>query len=164
MELDMNRWQVLIDLIKTNNYRKIAEIGVYHGKTARHILEACELDEYYCIDPVQYYPFAEWLIERRKQIKTDIQYWIVRSDMAVKVIDNQSLDLVFIDALHDYDNVKADIESWKPKVRNGGILCGDDYGQIHCEGVKEAVDEVFGNNIELIPVGRKECKIWVVRF
>jgi len=50
------------------------------------------------------------------------------------------LDFVYLDAAHDYDNVKLDIKCWYPKVREGGILGGHD---IIDEGVKKAVNEKF---------------------
>lgn len=50
------------------------------------------------------------------------------------------LDLVYIDADHEYDGVKADITLWSRHVRPGGILCGHDYGVT--DGVTRAVDEL----------------------
>jgi hypothetical protein len=64
---------------------------------------------------------------------------------SIKAVDqfaNESLDFVFIDACHEYEPVKADIEAWASKVRSGGILCGHDYGR-EWVGVKAAVDEFF---------------------
>lgn len=37
-------------------------------------------------------------------------------------------DWIYIDAMHDYDNVKKDLESWWSKLRSGGLFSGDDYG------------------------------------
>ena len=56
---------------------------------------------------------------------------------------------MFIDAAHDYENVKLDIQHWLPKVRVGGIIAGHDYDP-RWEGVIKAVDESFsGKNIEI---------------
>ena len=57
-----------------------------------------------------------------------------------------SLDIVYIDASHNYEDVKKDIEAWLPKVKLGGILAGHDYGW---EGVNRAVNEMLPNNFEV---------------
>lgn len=61
---------------------------------------------------------------------------------AVDQFKDESLDFVYIDAAHDYENAKADIQSWLPKVRKTGIIAGDDYGWA---GVAKAVKEIFGD-------------------
>ena len=64
-----------------------------------------------------------------------------------------SLDFVFIDASHEYEDVLDDIKAWMPKVKPTGILAGHDY---HQKDVKKAVDEIFGSVAE-----QEYC--WVVR-
>lgn len=60
---------------------------------------------------------------------------------AVKRYRDASLDFVFIDAAHDYENVKADIIAWRPKVKSGGYLGGHDYNGLF-PGVIQAVHEL----------------------
>lgn len=55
---------------------------------------------------------------------------------------NNSLSFVLLDASHDYENVKKDILAWLPKIKNGGILAGDDYHSVW-PGVVKAVHEVL---------------------
>ena len=61
---------------------------------------------------------------------------------ASKKYEDNSIDFVFIDANHDYDYVKKDIEAWFPKVKTGGVIAGHDYHK-HWKGVVKAVDEFF---------------------
>jgi SAM-dependent methyltransferase len=63
---------------------------------------------------------------------------------ASKLYEDNSLDFVFIDASHEYEDVKEDILAWLPKVKFGGILAGHDYDNF--EGVNRAVDEIFNIN------------------
>ena len=46
---------------------------------------------------------------------------------AVKKFENESIDFVFIDGSHEYEDIKNDIISWMPKVKKGGVLAGHDY-------------------------------------
>jgi hypothetical protein len=60
-----------------------------------------------------------------------------------KIKGIESYDMIYIDALHDYESVKADIERAKKLIVPGGIIAGHDY----CDrfpGVMRAVDEAFG--------------------
>ena len=34
---------------------------------------------------------------------------------------------MFLDAAHDYKNVRTDIEAWLPVVKSGGIIAGHDF-------------------------------------
>jgi len=72
-----------------------------------------------------------------------------------KYLDN-SLDFIFIDAAHDYVNVRRDIISWYRKVKKGGVIAGHDYHT--AEGVKRAVDEILGMEI----VTSENCWIYYV--
>jgi hypothetical protein len=64
-------------------------------------------------------------------------------EAAAKVPD-ASLDLVFLDADHSYEGVKADLAAWLPKVKPGGWIGGHDYDNPDRRfrfGVARAVDE-----------------------
>jgi predicted O-methyltransferase YrrM len=59
---------------------------------------------------------------------------------AAKYFNDGEVDFVFIDGAHDYDNVKADIAAWLPKLKPDGILAGHDYCANY-PGVIKAVKE-----------------------
>lgn len=67
------------------------------------------------------------------------------SERACEIIpSNASFDMIFIDAMHTVEDVKADILRWWPRVNDGGVMCLHDYGHHSFPGVKQAADEVFG--------------------
>ena len=64
-------------------------------------------------------------------------------------VTDQSLDWAYIDGSHYYEDVRADLESWLPKLKSNGILFGDDYYWRDPEGnysVKKAVDEFISTH------------------
>jgi predicted O-methyltransferase YrrM len=67
------------------------------------------------------------------------------------------IDLVFIDALHDYESVKQDIALWWPKVRIGGMLCGHDFNH-KWPGCERAVAESFN----LMHIGVASDSVWFI--
>lgn len=74
------------------------------------------------------------------------------STEVAKQFEDKSVDFVFIDAAHDYENVKNDILAWLPKVKDTGIIAGHDYAS-GC-GVKQAVDELFNPDQLIFPADR----------
>ena len=66
---------------------------------------------------------------------------VQKSVDAAKLYDDGSLDLVFIDAGHEFDHVVADIKAWLPKVRPYGFIAGHDYSWD--DEVKRAVHSIF---------------------
>lgn len=49
-------------------------------------------------------------------------------------------DVIYIDASHEYKNVRQDLEAWWPLLRPGGVMFGDDY-IVGCPGVIRAACE-----------------------
>ena len=67
------------------------------------------------------------------------------SVLVAKDIQNKSMDFIFIDAGHTYEEVLSDIQSWLPKLKPGGIIAGHDYSA-NWPGIEQAVREVFGTD------------------
>lgn len=77
------------------------------------------------------------------------------SDNAKNLFLNNSQDFIMVDAGHEYDDVKNDINNWFYKVKPGGIIAGDDFGTNLFEGLTKAVDEYFYGQVET-----KEGWVW----
>lgn len=67
------------------------------------------------------------------------------SEMTWMVPDN-CCGLVYIDAAHDLENVRADIKNYWPKLVSGGIMAFHDFVDIPSYGVKQAVYEWAGEH------------------
>jgi SAM-dependent methyltransferase len=151
-----------------NEKSHFVEVGVWKGRSAsfmaveinnskKHIKFDCidtwegsvEHQEYDIIVNKKLYDLFLENIEPVKDIINPIK---MSSLDAVNLYEDKSLDFVFIDASHEYEDVKKDILAWLPKVKVGGILAGHDYSQMW-DGVVKAVDEIFGtDNLEISEV------------
>ena len=70
---------------------------------------------------------------------------------------DKSVSFCFIDADHDYKAVKADIISWIPKIKDGGIISGHDF---HHGPIQKALNELFINT-KIMSVNNS---IWYVKM
>lgn len=71
------------------------------------------------------------------------------------------VDIIYIDADHRYEAVKADILAWWPHLKDDGYMLGHDFGVVQFPGVEKAVRELFGDKVKTIG----ECEhgaIWEV--
>ena len=147
---------------RLNDGSTIVEVGSWKGKSASYlaveIINSKKNIKLYCVDTWKgsaEHQFDQIIIEDKlyelflNNVKTLLNVITpIRQNSieASKLFEDDSLDIVFINADHSYDAVKADIEAWYPKVKNKGILAGHDYGG--WPDVTRAVDERFSNNIK----------------
>lgn len=132
----------------------IVEIGVYKGRgTAMwnvHLINENKNYEYFAIDH----------FSGSSEHKKNIEYYEVTKNNLIPILSRINLikndsynassnftenffDIIYIDASHDYESVKNDLTIWLPKLKKGGVICGDDY-ILGWPGVIQAVDEIFG--------------------
>lgn len=152
---------IFSNVIKENNFKICAEVGIGYGFHAKEILDNTNIEKLYLIDPMVYYPDGftndvisyggfEILIKNIKNHLSDHEkrYTFFR-EYSLKITDDQipdgSLDAVFLDGDHSYEAVIQDLPFWWKKLRNGGMLLGDDYDSCH-PGTTKAVDEFTKNN------------------
>lgn len=177
---DLRRWDIVAGLCQSIDARTYVEVGCKDGQTTGRVLEQCPDLRAIAIDPWCQQPagddgsretYADWDFT-----KIEAEFWknVGREGMS-KAFDRcehqrmtseecaplwpkASIDVCFIDALHDYESVKQDIALWWPLVREGGYLCGHDY-QHRFPGVMRAVAEAF----PLFKVGLAPDSVWFVR-
>jgi len=56
--------------------------------------------------------------------------------------EDRSIDFLFIDGSHQYEDVKKDLELWFPKMKPDGIISGHDYNHAP---IRKAIDDFFNS-------------------
>lgn len=179
--------RVFRDLIAEKKPSVVVEVGTWLGASAIHMAKICKEmslgTRIYCVDtwlgaqefwtwgsstpernlrlkngyPQVYYDFISNVVQHQVQDviiplpNTSHIGSIVLGSMGVKA------DLIYIDASHEYLDVKNDISSYMNLLSTNGIMFGDDMND-HWPGVKRAVSESFGKNFMVI-----ENNFWVYR-
>ena len=160
--------------------RLVVELGCHTGPMSKLILESMPVDGHlWCIDTfcnttggdelekLEPHEQVRRLLDRLKFFEECYTIIAGRCEQQIQFIDG-SLDMVFLDAAHDYESVKRDIQQWYPKLKSGGLISGHDYerpsstfnradlikhshldyhGGFHY-GVIRAVDEIFSKGVE----------------
>ena len=132
-----NRRHFLKHLLEINNFKVMAEVGVRDGRTTFHLLDSIPDLVIYAVDISICGFYNKEVADKYKNRLIPIQ---ALSSVAADQIADGSLDLVFIDAAHDYNNVKTDIIKYMPKLKANGLLTGHD---IDYPGVNQAVKEMI---------------------
>ena len=148
----------------------VAEIGIHNGRHAKLLLKHLfNISKLYLIDFWKAYP--DYPIQEYQNQDCEMTKNVFRGNDKVEIIIDDSIksagrfadnyfDFVYIDAAHDYNSVKNDILTWKSKVKPEGILAGHDYDYKDTPGIKQAVDEIFGEDKVNIGLNTNNIQDW----
>lgn len=133
------------------------EVGSWKGKSTAYmcveIANSQKDIKFFCVDTwegskehsaAETQTLYQTFMENMKELKYFFVPYKMTSLQAASLFDDGTVDFVFIDASHEYEDVQDDIREWMPKLRVGGLLAGHDYDD-NWPGVKKAVDEIFPN-------------------
>ena len=154
------------------------EIGANYGINIVYFLDNLpNIKKLYAIDP--YLPYDDRItggeyvtqeymtkvkdafLVNTEQYKDKIEFIHDTSDNAHKLIEDNSLDYIFIDGDHNYEAVAKDLRNYYSKVKIGGIFAGHD---LHSHGVQEALKEFveeMGVDINKVKACAHQTWYWV---
>lgn len=117
-----------------------AELGVQEGTFAKYVLSNCAFTKYYLIDawrPLENYhdiansQLPEETFQRAKDAMRSFGNTpIFLRNLTIEAADlipDDSLDFIYIDARHSYEDVLEDMTLYWPKLRSGGLFAGHDF-------------------------------------
>lgn len=168
----------LLDIIKSNNLNNTGiEVGVQEGVFSKKILSNWP-GKLYMVDAWRH--FDNYIdtanvsdevhtmrlltaLENTQSFKNRRCVICELSLDAAKMFPDNYFDWIYLDAAHDKESVLKDLEAWFPKLKSGGIMCGDDYLQGHHFdtefGVIAALEEYRGSDVNVIS-GDSEIPQW----
>lgn len=148
------------------------EIGAWKGEFSSLMLSIAAPSRLYLIDPWLYQPSLGYEIYGgaiaksqedmdgicqavREKFAGDSRVTIIRKkcgDVCGTDIPDGSLDWAYVDGIHEYEPVLADLCFAARKCKPDGIICGDDYGVLFgaqtTPAVTRAVAEFLAENPE----------------
>jgi hypothetical protein len=123
-----------------------AEVGVYEGSHAAQMATSDCIKKIYLIDSIEMPKLKEIINPHMSKLELLIP---CTSEEAILKFQDNSLDFVYIDADHTYENVKKDLEMWWKKVKVGGLLCGHDFSVEMLGTMKAIIEFSIKNSLQL---------------
>lgn len=154
-------YEKLLNLLPKESPSRWVEIGVFHGQSLAflgvEVLNRGLPVTIHAVDSFEGWPGVAQGQELRDSFDTHtapirgllngrFHVHAKRSVEAAADFADNSCDVVWIDADHSYEAVKADIAAWWPKLKAGGWMGGDDF---YMAGVAQAVIEGFAPHYTL---------------
>jgi len=147
-----------LGLIELCNYVKnvelLAEIGSYQGESTSLFSKYLNPTIIWCVDPwengydkedsaSQVFKMSdvEHNFDERNGSDKTVRKIKRTSKEASEKFPDEFLDMVYIDANHQYESVLEDIQLWLPKITSGGFISGHDW---EGEPIMRAVIETVG--------------------
>lgn len=127
----------------------IIEIGSFAGESSE--IFAQYFNKVWCVDPWEYETADPILRPHIKQAEKEFNKLLEKYPNIIKIknyslkfskMNTKKFDVIYIDGLHDYKNVLADIKAWKPYITK--YIAGHDYRKNKFPGVIKAVNQMFG--------------------
>ena len=163
MTFSIDRTEELSRLIKSRDVKFFVEVGVYNGYNLLTLANRFpdvkfigidpyfdgEYNERYELQNKEYWDNKFLQVQSKAKKLGNVELIRKSSLDAVKDFKDDSIDVVFIDAIHTYKDCKDDINHWLRVVKKGGTLSGHDYS-VKFFGVIMAVNEILGvDNIRI---------------
>jgi Methyltransferase domain len=137
------RMDLWVSVVQAAAARNVSEIGDFRGNFAAQLLAGCDsIQRYYMVDPWRH--LDDWNKPSNKSDKVFERFYretmdkteeyaakrIVLRGRTIDIIDEipeGSLDFVYIDGDHTLRGIAVDLIKVYPKVRQGGLIGGDDF-------------------------------------
>ena len=142
IDVPLNRIDGLVDLIEEIDIKNktVCEIGCFLGVSTEtfalfnpkqlYAIDIWGLNEDYedlYANRKEGWLDTETLFKERMKKYKNINMIKDFSVNAAERFEDNSIDVVYIDAEHSYEAVTRDLEAWFPKVKMHGYICGHDF-------------------------------------
>jgi len=145
--------------LKVDSNLEMIEIGSYMGESTMMFASINIFNKIHSIEPFKgeeefnkLFGYNWDLI--KNEYLTNTRHWdniLLWEDYSYNVVDefeDNSIDFIYIDGNHSYEDTKKDIELYLPKVKPNGYIAGHDYME-HFQGCIDAVKETVGEPDEI---------------
>lgn len=137
----------------------IVEIGSFLGRSTKYLANSFFMSEktnvkIYCIDTWEGSGEEHATVDLKdlyEEFRDNLHFYIGRNMVMplrgrsdnvdfLSMFEDKSVDAIVVDGSHTYEDVWADVYNWWPKLKDGGIMIGDDY---NWESVKQGAHKGF---------------------